>query len=89
MSTVTALNLREQLIALPTDSEVCLDFLQHLACVMQAPPCDVESDLPLAICEESCTAYDMLMSGSTCDFLDEPGGFLSGLDELQSTVDPR
>lgn len=67
----------------PDNSEICIDFLKHLSCLMQAPPCDLESDLLLTICEESCTAYDMLMSASTCDFLDEPGHF-NGLNDLQS-----
>lgn len=51
--------------------EPCLDTIMYLSCIATNPPCDAESDLPLRICEESCVAYNMLMSGPTCDVFNE------------------
>lgn len=46
---------------------VCIDLLRHFSCILTTPPCDIESDLPLKICKDSCHAYNILMAGSTCD----------------------
>lgn len=47
-------------------SQVCMEPLQHLSCIISSPPCNRESDLPLEICKDSCLAFNMLMSGATC-----------------------
>lgn len=47
--------------------QVCIEPLQYFSCIVTSPPCDVGSDLPLRICQDSCLAFNMLMSGTTCD----------------------
>ncbi len=47
--------------------EVCIEVIQRLSCLLTSPPCDRESDLPLKICEDSCEAYDTLISSATCN----------------------
>lgn len=51
--------------------EPCVEAIKHLSCIITDPPCNVRTDLPLKICEESCVAYNMLMSGPTCDTFNE------------------
>jgi hypothetical protein len=46
---------------------VCLDAVKHLSCLLTSPPCDEETGMPLKICKETCAAYNILMSGPTCD----------------------
>ena len=47
--------------------EVCIEALHSISCILTNPPCDRESDLPLKICEDSCVAYNTLLSSTTCD----------------------
>ena len=44
----------------------CIQPIRYFSCLITAPPCDRESDLPLRICPESCLAFDTLMATSTC-----------------------
>ncbi len=49
----------------------CIQAAQHISCIFTSPPCDVETDLLLKICPESCMAFDKLMASSTCTSFNE------------------
>lgn len=50
----------------PPPPPLCYDFIQHLLCYIAAPPCDPVSDLLLPICNDSCRAYNLLVSNNEC-----------------------
>ena len=50
----------------PPPPDLCTDFLKHVLCYLAAPPCDPVSDLQLPICNDSCRAYNLLLSSNLC-----------------------
>ena len=49
----------------------CRESYLYISCLVTAPPCSIDSDLPLKVCPESCQAFNMLMASSTCTSFNE------------------
>ncbi len=66
---------------------MCAGVIHRLSCLLTSPPCDRESDLPLKICEDSCEAYDTLMSSTTCNSTREAVSNTEGVSAFSAVQD--
>ena len=60
--------------------EFCKEAARYLACMVANYPCDIENDLPLDICKDSCTAYNALMATTLC------GGLRDEIQEISDLL---
>ena len=55
------------LLATQTNSlRACVEMFQFIICLLAFPPCDMSTHSPMLLCEETCFAYDKLISHGVC-----------------------
>ena len=47
--------------------QACVQSFQYIICLLASPPCDMSTYLPMLLCEETCLAYDRLISHDVCN----------------------
>ena len=66
----------------PVLPDECTDFLLHRVCSQSAPPCNRETGLLMAFCEDDCRLYEQLRGRGICNEVD---GRITNLRETTSS----
>ena len=70
----------------PPLSQECIITAQHIVCIVAVPPCDPETGLLMGVCEDSCIAYDNLISTGACKNLTEHAKQLTQTSEFRDLI---